>query len=86
MTGPNLAEAKRAAVMAIDRLGESDIVSVVAYGDTADVLAAVRRLSDAGEIRNASRGSLEPGGAAVGIPQAPDAEFADRAVGGILVQ
>jgi Ca-activated chloride channel family protein len=46
MSGEKLAKMKDAAIMAIDRLGDQDIASVVAYNHTVSVLVPATRLSD----------------------------------------
>ncbi len=47
MQGEKLAEAKRAAVMAVERLQPDDVVSVVTYDSTVHVLVPARRVGDA---------------------------------------
>jgi len=53
MQGEKLEQAKAAAIAAIDRLGAEDIVSVVAYDDTVQVLLPATRATDQGAIRRA---------------------------------
>ena len=61
MTGQKIERAKEAAIMAINRLGSEDIVSVVAYDDTVQVLVPATRVSDKDAIAWAIR-QLGPGG------------------------
>ena len=56
MSGRKIEEAKRAAIMAIDQLREDDIVSVVTYQSTVDVLVPATKLYDREAIRRAIRG------------------------------
>ena len=53
MQGVKLAEAKRAAIMALDRLRDDDIVSIVTYESTVHVLVPATKLSDRATIRAA---------------------------------
>jgi Ca-activated chloride channel family protein len=53
MQGDKIEQAKRAAIMAIERLGPNDIVSVVAYDGSVRVLVPSTKVSDKAEIRNA---------------------------------
>jgi len=53
MQGVKLAEAKRAAIMALDRLRDDDIVSIVTYESTVHVLVPATKLSDRAAIRAA---------------------------------
>jgi Ca-activated chloride channel family protein len=46
MTGEKLRKAKEAAIASIDRLGPNDIVSVIAYDQTVDVLVPATKVSD----------------------------------------
>ena len=46
MSGEKIRKAKEAAVMAIKRLNSRDIVSVIAYSDTVEVLVPATKLSD----------------------------------------
>ncbi len=61
MSGRKIEEAKHAATMAIGRLRDDDIVSVVAYQSTVDVLVPATRLYDRAQVLAAIR-SLRPGG------------------------
>jgi Ca-activated chloride channel homolog len=61
MSGRKIEEAKRAAVMAIGRLGRDDTVSLIAYQSTVDVLVPATKLRDPGPVRRAI-GSLQAGG------------------------
>jgi Ca-activated chloride channel family protein len=61
MQGEKLTRAKQAAMMAIDRLSDHDIVSVVAYDDTIRVLVPATRVSDRAAIHAAIE-RLEAGG------------------------
>ncbi len=56
MSGRKIEEAKRAAIMAIDQLREDDIVSVVTYQSTVNVLVPATKLYDREAIRRAIRG------------------------------
>ena len=53
MQGEKIAEAKRAAVAALDRLRRDDIVSVVTYQSTVDVVVPATKLHDRGAVRRA---------------------------------
>jgi Ca-activated chloride channel family protein len=53
MTGEKLRKAKEAAIMAIERLGPNDIVSVVAFDDTIRVIVPATKLSDRFAISSA---------------------------------
>jgi len=53
MQGEKLVEAKRAAMMALDRLRDDDIVSIVTYESTVHVLVPATKLSDRATIRAA---------------------------------
>ena len=53
MSGKKLSRAKQAAIMAIDRLGRDDIVSVVAYNQNVSVLVPATKVSDKQAIFNA---------------------------------
>jgi Ca-activated chloride channel family protein len=53
MTGDKLRKAKDAAIASIDRLGADDIVSVIAYDHTVEVLVPATKVSDRALIRNA---------------------------------
>ena len=61
MSGRKIEEAKRAAIMAIDQLRDDDIVSVVTYQSTVDVLVPATKLYDREGIRRAIR-SIRAGG------------------------
>lgn len=56
MQGQKIERAKEAAIMALDRLGPNDIVSVVAYGSYVDVLIPATRLADRESIYASIRG------------------------------
>ena len=51
MTGDKLRKAKDAAIASIDRLGSNDIVSVIAYDDTVEVLIPATKISDRRALR-----------------------------------
>jgi Ca-activated chloride channel family protein len=53
MTGEKLRKAKEAAITSIDRLGPNDIVSVIAYDDTVQILAPATKISDKLALRTA---------------------------------
>jgi Ca-activated chloride channel family protein len=53
MTGEKLRKAKEAALASIDRLGPNDIVSVIAYDQTVDVLVPATKISDRKMLRAA---------------------------------
>lgn len=53
MSGDKLVRAKEAALASIDRLGPDDIVSVIAYDHTVDVLVPATKVSDRAAIRSA---------------------------------
>jgi Ca-activated chloride channel homolog len=55
MTGEKLRKAKDAALASIDRLGPNDIVAVIAYDQTVDVLVPATKVAD----RQALRASIE---------------------------
>ncbi len=61
MSGQKLAEAKRGAIAALDRLGPEDIVSVVTYHSTVDVLVPATKLSDRESVYRRIR-SITTGG------------------------
>lgn len=50
MSGQKMRKAKEAAIMAVDRLGSNDIVSVVAYNHTVEVLVPATKVRDRDEI------------------------------------
>ena len=53
MTGTKLAQAKEAAIRALDRLNSNDIVSVIAYDSTVRVVVPATKLTDKPAIRGA---------------------------------
>jgi Ca-activated chloride channel family protein len=55
MSGRKIEEAKRAAIMAIERLRDDDIVSVVTYQSTGNVLVPATKLHDREAVRAAIR-------------------------------
>lgn len=55
MSGRKIEEAKRAAIMAIERLREDDIVSVVTYQSTVNVLVPATNMHDREAVRAAIR-------------------------------
>jgi Ca-activated chloride channel family protein len=61
MSGEKIEKAKEAAIMVIERLNSRDIVSVVAYDNTVQVLVPATRLSDKEQIVLSIR-RLNPGG------------------------
>jgi Ca-activated chloride channel family protein len=61
MQGDKLAQAREAALVALDMLDERDILSVVTYDDTVSVLVPATRLSDTRRIAALIR-RIEPGG------------------------
>ena len=61
MSGPKIAQAREAAIRALDWLGARDIVSVVAYDNSVTVLVPATRLTDKHAVATAIR-SLRPGG------------------------
>jgi Ca-activated chloride channel family protein len=61
MTGEKLRKAKDAALASIDRLGPNDIVSVIAYDQTVDVIVPATKVSDRQMLR-ASIERLSAGG------------------------
>jgi Ca-activated chloride channel homolog len=61
MQGEKIVNARLGAIAALRRLGPEDIVSVVAYDDTVQVLVPATRASERGFIEAGIRG-LEPGG------------------------
>ena len=50
MSGQKMRKAKEAAIMAVDRLGPNDIVSVIAYNHTVEVLIPSTKVRDRDEI------------------------------------
>jgi len=65
MSGAKLEEAKRAAILAIDRLHDEDTVSVVIYGSTVDVLVPATKLHERDHIRRAIQGIRSTGSTAL---------------------
>jgi Ca-activated chloride channel family protein len=61
MQGDKIERAKEAALMAVDRLGAQDILSVIAYQSTVDVLLPATKVADKQSIREAIR-SIGAGG------------------------
>jgi Ca-activated chloride channel homolog len=55
MKGDRIAQAKEAALMAVERLGDSDVMGVVSYSDNAYVLSPAARLRDTERVRAAIR-------------------------------
>jgi Ca-activated chloride channel homolog len=55
MKGERIEQAKDAALMAVERLGERDVLGIVAYSDDAYVLSPAARLRDTDAIRGAIR-------------------------------
>ncbi len=56
MTGSKLAQAKDAAIRALERLGSNDIVSVIAYDTTVRVVVPATKLTDKDAVRRAIQG------------------------------
>ena len=52
MSGEKIERAKEAAKMAIDRLAEKDIVSIITYDHTVNVLLPATKVTDKGYIKN----------------------------------
>ncbi len=61
MSGEKMRQAKRSAVLALDHLQDEDIVSVVAYNHSVEVLVAATRLHNRASVKNAIR-QLETSG------------------------
>jgi Ca-activated chloride channel family protein len=61
MQGDKIAKARQAALMVIERLKSSDIVSVIAYDDKVNVLVPATKVSDKEQIRAGIR-RIEAGG------------------------
>lgn len=61
MQGQKIAQAREAALVALDMLDERDVLSVVTYDDTVSVLVPATRVQDRRSIANAIR-RIEPGG------------------------
>ncbi len=55
MNGAKIQQAKRAALMALDRLERDDILSIVTYSDRAEVLVPATRVRDRQKLRNKIR-------------------------------
>ncbi|NJM33447.1 MAG: VWA domain-containing protein [Rhodomicrobium sp.] len=55
MKGERIDQAKEAALMAAERLGDADVLGVVAYSDNADVVSPATRLRDTDKVRSAIR-------------------------------
>lgn len=55
MQGQKMQQAKQAAIMAVERLSSQDIVSIVAYDDTVEVVWPATRVTDRRSIMNAIR-------------------------------
>lgn len=55
MSGDKLERAKEAAIMAVDMLGTNDIISVVTYDDSADVVVPATKAQDKEKIRQLIR-------------------------------
>jgi Ca-activated chloride channel family protein len=51
MQGERIEQAKEAALMAVERLGEKDVLGVVTYSDEAQVLSPTGRLRNASQVR-----------------------------------
>lgn len=82
MSGEKLRRAKEAAMMAIDRLSPNDIVSVVAYDNTVEVLVPATKVSDKDAIKR-DIGRIQAGGgtalfAGVSKGAAEVRKFSDR--------
>jgi Ca-activated chloride channel family protein len=82
MQGEKLARAKEAAAVAVNRLHPDDIVSVVAYDDTVEVLLPATRVADRSRLL-ATIETLRPGGstalfAGVSVGAAEVRKFLDR--------
>lgn len=56
MSGAKIAEARAAAIGALDTLGPDDIVAVVVYDDVVDVLVPSTKLTDRAAVKRAIRG------------------------------
>ncbi len=61
MSGEKIERAKEAAKMAIDRLAEKDIVSIVTYDHTVNVLLPATKVTDKAYIKN-EISKIQPGG------------------------
>jgi Ca-activated chloride channel family protein len=60
MQGEKIRKAKEAAAMAVNRLNQDDILSIVAYDDTVSVLLPATKVADKTEVR-AAIGKIEAG-------------------------
>jgi Ca-activated chloride channel family protein len=65
MQGRKLAEAKRAAILAMDRLRNDDILSVITYESTVRVLVPATKLHDRASVRRAIQGIRSAGNTAL---------------------
>ncbi len=72
MQGDRIEQAREAALMAVERLGESDVLGVIAYSDDAYTLYPPSRLRDTDDLRAAIRGLEASGRTALyaGVSQA----------------
>jgi Ca-activated chloride channel family protein len=61
MTGTKIVQAKNAAIHALDRLNENDIVSVIVYDASVQIVVPATKLTDKAELRRAIAG-IEAGG------------------------
>ncbi len=55
MKGDRIGQAREAALMAVERLGDADVLGVVSYSDNAYVLSPAARLRDTERVRAAIR-------------------------------
>jgi len=72
MSGSKIERAKEAAIAAIDRLDERDVVTVVVFDNTVQTLVPAQRVTDKTRIANAIR-TIQPGGSTAifaGVSQA----------------
>ncbi|MFM1814679.1 MAG: hypothetical protein RLZ98_1374 [Pseudomonadota bacterium] len=65
MSGRKMDEARRAAMMAVDRLGERDIISVVSYDDRVEVEVPATRAGSGRDIKRRIRGLSARGSTAI---------------------
>jgi len=65
MSGEKMRKAREAAIMAIDRLGPDDIVSVVAYNHSVQVIVPATRVRDRDRIYSRIRGLYSTGNTAL---------------------
>lgn len=82
MAGDKLENARRAALLLVERLGADDIIAVVTYDDEARVIVPATRASDRGDISEAIR-RIEVGGstalfAGVSLGARETLKFLDR--------